>query len=629
MQVEKINSTEILNYIKENKLDIEESFDYINETIGINNLPTITKRSLANHFNILSKEFITLLTDYKNSLKEDNNEPKVKSKPKLDLSKDPKSEPNSTSKSTSKSESLQESVTMSEIKVKASPNTVYEKVSKNASGNRFKGKKSKLDLDDNLNDELDEETNVINTNKVLDNKDEGSIEEPVIEVTENNSENDPEKEFNDEVENILKTPAKKSLVTLKLTSSTKKGSSVRKINKSPTYNNRSQGYIINYTNHEELNYAALPSVGFDEEFKDPDKIVIEMSKMVEKVYNSDARILYDKYVDNLNAIINNHNLTEYINDKLLIKITKDKVSVFQGMIGKTKSDYKFIKDEEWEDIKEFNTKKPKLSKNMTYYDFFTSPLINSVHMFDQDLISKIYPRNPLLQFVLFNDKTLDDFVECKSTSNVFDYSNILATVKKNTLAKRAVIAKEIFKYRDGIIHHPKIEAIKEQCWLDALTKIDFVCKSINEEINETCKNILQCWRNILGSRACYMICMNGVKPNKFFAKYFDLLISDKYSLSLMLGPLYSISWLFTPFMLDGEKFNYGTKSYTSAASISKVFTECVVKVIENINNNLIQYDDLIWCAELFKEKEHENKIVNLIGIVYATYETSKDKLSNK
>ena len=370
------------------------------------------------------------------------------------------------------------------------------------------------------------------------------------------------------------------------------------------YTNSVMGQNIKYDHHPELNFDdKLSKPRFARELDDASDA---MTEMVTMMFGEDACKQYEKYLEAIEELTQN--------DKL-IKITSKHVKVGDRVDTK-KVQFEEVNNTASDAIKAFYTFKHPINSNFTFNDFFDSPLVNSVHMFDQDLIDTKSPRNPWLQFVLYPSKRIKDFKSKVSAPSSLDYGSILSTIKANSLAKRGVIAKEVFKHRDGLISHPRIKPIKLSCWMNALSKIEVEMKRVDDEGK---LNILKSWKNILSSEACYLICMNGITPNKFFTKYFDALISDKYSLSLMLGPLYSISWLFTPFMIDSDKFRYEDKSYKTSASISKVFTESVVKVLEDADKKLYIYDDLVWCNELFKENEHMNRMVNLTGVVYADY----------
>ena len=390
--------------------------------------------------------------------------------------------------------------------------------------------------------------------------------------------------------------------------SQKKGKSGAKPSKSSSefnpYTNSVMGQNIKYDHHPELNFDdKLSKPRFARELDDASDA---MTEMVTMMFGEDACKQYEKYLEAIEELTQN--------DKL-IKITSKHVKVGDRVDTK-KVQFEEVNNTASDAIKAFYTFKHPINSNFTFNNFFDSPLVNSVHMFDQDLIDTKSPRNPWLQFVLYPTKRIKDFKSKVSAPSSLDYGNILSTIKANSLAKRGVIAKEVFKHRDGLISHPRIKPIKLSCWMNALSKIEVEMKRVDDEGK---LNILKSWKNILSSEACYLICMNGITPNKFFTKYFDALISDKYSLSLMLGPLYSISWLFTPFMIDSDKFRYEDKSYKTSASISKVFTENVVKVLEDADKKLYIYDDLVWCNELFKENEHMNRMVNLTGVVYADY----------
>lgn len=376
------------------------------------------------------------------------------------------------------------------------------------------------------------------------------------------------------------------------------------------YTNSVMGQNIKYDHHPELNFDdKLSKPRFARELDDASGA---MTEMVTMMFGEDACKQYEKYLEAIEELTQN--------DKL-IKITSKHVKV-GDRVDRGKPQLNEVNNTASDAIKTFYSFKHPINSNFTFNDFFDSPLVNSVHMFDQDLIDTKSPRNPWLQFVLYPTRRIKDFKSKVSAPSSLDYGSILSTIKANSLAKRGVIAKEVFKHRDGLISHPRIKPIKLSCWMNALSKIEVEMKRVDDEGK---LNVLKSWKNILSSEACYLICMNGITPNKFFTKYFDALISDKYSLSLMLGPLYSISWLFTPFMIDSDKFRYEDKSYKTSASISKVFTENVVKVLEDADKKLYIYDDLVWCNELFKENEHMNRMVNLTGVVYADYEAKGKK----
>ena len=442
-------------------------------------------------------------------------------------------------------------------------------------------------IDDKIDDKIDEKTDEL-LDEILDDKDDDPISKVLQDVP---SQDVPSQD-----------------VPSQDVPSQKKGKSGAKPSKSSSefnpYTNSVMGQNIKYDHHPELNFDdKLSKPRFARELDDASDA---MTEMVTMMFGEDACKHYEKYLEAIEELTQN--------DKL-IKITSKHVKVGDRVDTK-KVQFEEVNNTASDAIKAFYTFKHPINSNFTFNNFFDSPLVNSVHMFDQDLIDTKSPRNPWLQFVLYPTKRIKDFKSKVSVPSSLDYGSILSTIKANSLAKRGVIAKEVFKHRDGLISHPRIKPIKLSCWMNALSKIEVEMKRVDDEGK---LNILKSWKNILSSEACYLICMNGITPNKFFTKYFDVLISDKYSLSLMLGPLYSISWLFTPFMIDSDKFRYEDKSYKTSASISKVFTENVVKVLEDADKKLYIYDDLVWCNELFKENEHMNRMVNLTGVVYADY----------
>ena len=481
-------------------------------------------------------------------------------------------------------------------------------------------------LSDEKTDEKSDETPDDKTDELLDEK----SDETPDETPDEKSDDDENVDDDDPISKVLQdvpsqdvpnqdVPSQKKGKSSDTKSGTKSGAkpSTKQGTKPNTkssefnpYTNSVMGQNIKYDHHPELNFDdKLSKPRFAHELDDASDA---MTEMVTMMFGDKAREYYEKYLEAIEELTQN--------DKL-IKITSKHVKV-EDIDDKGKKQFVEVNNTASDAIKAFYTFKHPINSNFTFNDFFDSPLVNSVHMFDQDLIDTKSPRNPWLQFVLYPTRRIKDFKSKVSAPSSLDYGSILSTIKANSLAKRGVIAKEVFKHRDGLISHPRIKPIKLSCWMNALSKIEVEMKRVDDEGK---LNILKSWKNILSSEACYLMCMNGITPNKFFTKYFDALISDKYSLSLMLGPLYSISWLFTPFMIDSDKFRYEDKSYKTSASISKVFTESVVKVLEDADKKLYMYDDLVWCNELFKENEHMNRMVNLTGVVYADYEAKGKK----
>ena len=473
------------------------------------------------------------------------------------------------------------------------------------------------ELSDEKTDEFHDELSDDKTDETPDEKTDEKSDETPDKKTDEKSDDDDNVDDDDPISKVLQdipsqdVPSQDVPSQKKGKSGTKSGAkSSKSSSEFNPYTNSVMGQNIKYDHHPELNFDdKLSKPRFAHELDDASDA---MTEMVTMMFGEDACKHYEKYLEAIEELTQN--------DKL-IKITSKHVKV-GDRVDRGKSNFEEVNNTASDVVKAFYAFKHPINSNFTFNDFFDSPLVNSVHMFDQDLIDTKSPRNPWLQFVLYPTKRIKDFKSKVSAPSSLDYGSILSTIKANSLAKRGVIAKEVFKHRDGLISHPRIKPIKLSCWMNALSKIEVEMKRVDDEGK---LNILKSWKNILSSEACYLICMNGITPNKFFTKYFDALISDKYSLSLMLGPLYSISWLFTPFMIDSDKFRYEDKSYKTSASISKVFTENVVKVLEDADKKLYIYDDLVWCNELFKENEHMNRMVNLTGVVYADYETKSKK----
>ena len=186
-----------------------------------------------------------------------------------------------------------------------------------------------------------------------------------------------------------------------------------------------------------------------------------------------------------------------------------------------------------------------------------------------------------------------------------DYYKVFQSLQGFKTTKINTIFKHVYKNRMGVIHKLKTRYIStndyendyilslwNQCYynLCAFDATVFEDTPLYDDIVDT----VECWKNILTSKYAFYIIVNGLNENKLFAKMFEQLYSSYISMRLFLGPLYKISFMFTPFMLYSIDLN---KKYKNArgSSIPKTQVKDAIKTAEEdattngVENNWVYY----------------------------------------
>ena len=323
--------------------------------------------------------------------------------------------------------------------------------------------KSVPKTDELSNEKIDEkigETPDEKSDEKYDEKSDETPDETPDEKSDEKSDDDDNVDDDDPISKVLQDVPSQDVPSQDVPSQKKgKSSSAKSGTKSGTKSSKSSSEFNPYTNSViglNIKYDHHPELNFDDKLSKPrfarelDDTSDAMTEMVTMMFGDKAHEYYEKYLEAIEELTQN--------DKL-IKITSKHVKV-GDRVDRGKSNFEEVNNTASDAIKAFYSFKHPINSNFTFNDFFDSPLVNSVHMFEQDLIDTKILRNPWLQFVLYPTKRIKDFKSKVSAPSSLDYGSILSTIKANSLAKRGVIAKEVFKHRDGLISHPRIKPIK-------------------------------------------------------------------------------------------------------------------------------------------------------------------------
>ena len=229
---------------------------------------------------------------------------------------------------------------------------------------------------DELSDDKTDETPDDKSDELLDEKSDETLD---------NKSDDDNVDDDDPISKVLQDVPSQDVPSQDVPSQ-KKGKSGTKPSKSSSefnpYTNSVMGQNIKYDHHPELNFDdKLSKPRFARELDDASDA---MTEMVTMMFGEDACKQYEKYLEAIEELTQN--------DKL-IKITSKHVKVGDRVDTK-KVQFEEVNNTASDAIKAFYTFKHPINSNFTFNNFFDSPLVNSVHMFDQDLIDTKSPRNP-------------------------------------------------------------------------------------------------------------------------------------------------------------------------------------------------------------------------------------------
>lgn len=129
--------------------------------------------------------------------------------------------------------------------------------------------------------------------------------------------------------------------------------------------------------------------------------------------------------------------------------------------------------------------------------------------------------------------------------DIIDYMEMMGCARDFTPAKPEKTMIDIYDHRSGVLTHQKCDdAFKRSHWLQALANVRSIVNGNDEE-----NRIFTAWERVLSSRYAYYVMMYDVKGSDLFESAIRLLLKHRVTRKMMLGALYPISFLCTPYML--------------------------------------------------------------------------------
>ena len=276
--------------------------------------------------------------------------------------------------------------------------------------------------------------------------------------------------------------------------------------------------------------------------------------------------------------------------------------------------------------------KPKTGKDekIDFIEYLKNPIVKTHNIINYADLSKLLQVHSFLkirniEFVEYiDDPNIDYEIETSDVDKIVrdemfdtDYYKLFAELQ-NFNGRYDVLVKRLYKLRRGIIKIAKQKRCNlEQLWNQARANLMKLKLKAKSEFELDC---IECWKNILNSKYAFFVIMCGLDGNKVFENSFKRLISEKISLKLFVGPLYPISFIFTPFMCYSEDIDVAFASKKSY-NIKKIYN----RMQENENCDITQAN---WIYYLIHDDEKVNMIVMMNEKVLSKWfedEKSKDE----
>lgn len=270
---------------------------------------------------------------------------------------------------------------------------------------------------------------------------------------------------------------------------------------------------------------------------------------------------YDKFIKLLDVAIEEHN--EVVEDHLKQlktprgnksspKITYSKVSRSCKIGPKDKTDdcpnllklFQFI-----DEIK---------PQEQDDFDYLQSPVVRSHNIIDLGILKTVFETelncNIIPNLDYFHTDSEFREVDARQSSNYYDtnYASLFIDIQDVKGKTLSTVVKKIYSHRAVLVNRIDANTAYKRIELWNAATANMLALKSTVRVNDYASKIIDCWINILKSRYAFYVILYGVKSNKTFDKAFNRLISDELSIRMFAGPLYPISFAFTPFMLYGD-----------------------------------------------------------------------------
>ena len=277
-----------------------------------------------------------------------------------------------------------------------------------------------------------------------------------------------------------------------------------------------------------------------------------------------------------------------------------------------------------------NPKLKSVCKDEQYLDYLKSKIVKSFNILHPNIANKaLQTKSPYiyikaLEYIDDDEADVNEKeIEKAASKNKFDvdYYMLFKCIQNFGCKNFIKTSKLIFKYRLGIINKYNLnkEFALDKLWNKAYANLKQLrdSKEFNEKLKSelsgkddilnNINNHIDAWLNILESKIAFYIIMKGARSNKLFEKYLTMLAGSNISMRLLLGPLYPISFIFTPFMLWKD-----SASFKSKDSVKTIFNDFQDDASVDINElNWIYYLKHPNCDENDMVKTLEKFILNM------------------
>lgn len=195
----------------------------------------------------------------------------------------------------------------------------------------------------------------------------------------------------------------------------------------------------------------------------------------------------------------------------------------------------------------------------------------------------------------------DEFIYRKRDYNhLFDLIRVSSTYNGTV---NQTIMWNVYKHRYAIIYHDKFSDELKENWdtslqaLDARVKIDPKAYDMEK---------VKVWRAILKSEQCYNVICRGFPATAMFEKGLKKIVQDIESIRLLMGPLFYISPIFSPYAIyckdmvvtKTTRGRKGEEPTVKPLPMTSTFVTNLIRHVTLENDEALNYDDCVWCEGL-------------------------------
>ena len=171
---------------------------------------------------------------------------------------------------------------------------------------------------------------------------------------------------------------------------------------------------------------------------------------------------------------------------------------------------------------------------------------------------------------------------------LFDLLRI-PTAFNGTLNKQ--IMWQIYQHRSAIIYHDSYAARINEYWNSSLKTLTACAKDYDAKT-------VNLWKSILSSKQCFNIICKGYPATVAFEKGLKSLIQDINTLKLMLGPLFMISPIFSPYGIYCSDMIVTGKNSDRPLKFNTGFITKLIRHVTIESDDALDYSTCIWAEGL-------------------------------